>query len=156
LTPLQQAFVREFVSNPDPTIRNHATAAYKAAGGRWTTEGAARATACGLLTNPNVQHAIQVAHAQADAATLVRLVDWKTAAIQAQPVLLALVQGYLPEGRMETALDVARGQVMLGALRELMDRGFPKQWYVKIDARQALGRLLGVDPATFPDSLEDA
>jgi hypothetical protein len=154
LTPLQKAFVQEFVSNPDPTIRNHATAAYKAAGGRWTTEGAARATACGLLTKPNVQHAIQVAHTQAEAELLIRLRDWKLAAIEAQPILLNLARGLMPDGRrIETVGDAAVGHLMLGALKEILDRVYPKSLYIKIDTRQSLARLLGVPLERLPDKI---
>jgi hypothetical protein len=156
LTQLQRDFVREFVSNPDPHIRGNTTNAFKAAGGKWRTDASARASAARMLTYVNVRHAIQVAQIQADAVMLTQLVDWKTAAIEAQPHLLALIQGILPNGdRIQNRTDAAIAQVMLGALKEVMDRGFPKSLYVKVDSRLSLARLLGVSPESLPASLED-
>lgn len=155
LTPLQRAFVREYVSSKDPHVRGNATAAYLAAGAKVKTEKTAGVIASQTLGIPRVQAAVQAAHAQADAEMLLRLVDWKTAAIAAQSVLLGLTEGYLPEGRMETPLDVARGHVMVSAIKEVMDRGFPKQLYLKFDPREALAKLLGVPRERLPESWEE-
>jgi len=109
-----------------------------------------------MLTNVSVQAAIQVAHTQADAELLLRLVDWKMAAIEVQPVLLNLARGRMPDGRvMQTRDDAAVCQVVLGALREIMDRGFPKSIYLRIDAKESLARLLGVPRESLPQSLSD-
>jgi hypothetical protein len=156
LSPLQRAFVREFVSNPDPRIRCNASAAFKAAGGRWTTEASARASASILLKKVKVQHAIATAHAQAEAALLCTLRDWKAAAVAAQPDLLALARGYLPDGRLiQTTADAALGHVVLGALREILDRGFPKRLFLNFDPREALAKLLGVSQDRFPESWDE-
>jgi hypothetical protein len=152
LTPLQRAFVREFVSSDDPLVRGNATAAYRAAGGKAKTEETAAVVASQTLRILKVQRAIETAHLVAEAEAIGRLIDWKTAAIEAQPTLLALAKGYLPEGRMETPLDVARAHIMLAAIREVMDRAFPKALYVRFDARAALAKLLGVPQEAFPDN----
>jgi len=157
LTPLQRAFVREYVRSDNPFVRGHALAAYRAAGGKGKTDAAASVSASQILRNLKVQEAIDVLHIQADAELLLRLVDWKMAAIAAQPLLLNLTRGILPDGReIQTPVDAARAHVMLGAIKEVMDRGFPKSIYVKVDPRLSLARLLGVSPESLPTTLNDA
>jgi len=157
LTPLQRAFVEAFISSDDPHVRHCGTGAYLVACGGRISAASARACAARMLTNVSVQAAIQVAHTQADAELLLRLVDWKMAAIEVQPVLLNLARGRMPDGRvMQTRDDAAVCQVVLGALREIMDRGFPKSIYLRIDAKESLARLLGVPRESLPESLTDA
>jgi Terminase small subunit len=156
LTPLQRAFVREYVRSDNPFVRGHALAAYRAAGGKSKTDAAASVSASQILRKLKVQEAIDVLHIQADAELLLRLVDWKMAAIEAQPHLLALIQGILPGGdRIRNRNDAAIAQVMLGALKEVMDRGFPKSLYLRVSAKESLAKLLGVSPESLPGSLED-
>jgi len=109
-----------------------------------------------MLTKVSVQAAIETAHLQAEAELLTRLVDWKMAAIEAQPILLSLARGRMPDGRvMQTKDDAAVAQVVLGALREIMDRGFPKSIYFRVDAKESLARLLGVPIESLPTTLDD-
>jgi len=157
LTPLQRAFVEALVGSDDPHVRHNATAAYLIACGGRISAASARVCAARLLTKVSVQAAIETAHLQAEAELLTRLVDWKMAAIEAQPILLNLARGFLPEGQpIKTAVEAARAHVMLGALKEIMDRGFQKQFYLNIDARVALAQLLRVPVESLPQRLDDA
>lgn len=156
LTQLQRDFVYHYVASDDPQTRHNGMRAYQAAGGQCTTYGAVKAAASRMLAKAHVRHAIEVAHAQADAELLIRLRDWKAAAIEAQPILLNLARGYMPDGRrMLTVADAAIGHLALGAVKEIMDRGFPKSLYVKIDARQALAKILGIPVERLPDRWDD-
>src|SRR2546423_4187824 len=117
LTPLQRAFVHEFISSDDPGVRHNGQAAYLEACQGRVNAAAARASAARLLTKVNIKAAIETAHLQAEAQLLIRLVDWKTAAVEAQPILLNLARGRMPDGRvMCTKGDAAIGQVVLGEL----------------------------------------
>ena len=156
LTPLQRAFVEALVGSADAHVRHNATAAYLVACGGRISAASARVCAARLLTRVNIQAAIETAHLQAEAELLTRLVDWKMAAVETQPILLNLARGRMPDGRlMQTRDDAAVAQVVLGALREIMDRGFPKSIYLRIDAKESLARLLGVPRESLPQSLSD-
>jgi hypothetical protein len=156
LTRLQHDFVHAFVAHDDPHIRYNATAAYIAVSGACTRPEVAKAAASRVLTKPHVLAAITVLQAQTDAAVFTRLVDWKTAAAEAQPYLLNLVRGVLPDGRRMIDRDTAAvGQVVLGALKEIMDRGFPKKLCLHIDPREALAKLLGVPRESLPEHWDE-
>jgi hypothetical protein len=151
LTPLRQRFVEQYLVGPEG-VRLHATAAYQAAGGKATHASALASAASQILNNLKVQRAMQALQRAADAQIITRLVDWKVAAVAAQPWLIALSKGLLPDGRrMVDRDDAAVGQVILGSLKEIIDRGFPKNLKVTIDPREALLALIGRGAETLPD-----
>jgi hypothetical protein len=156
LTQLQRSFVQHFVASDDPQVRYNGMRAYQAAGGQCTTYGAVKAAASWMLAKPHVLTAITVLQAQTDAEVFTRLVDWRVAACEAQPYLLNLTRGILPDGRSMVDRDTAAvGMVVLSALKEVMDRGFPKKLYLHIDPREALARLLGVQRDQLPERMDD-
>jgi hypothetical protein len=81
------------------------------------------------------------------------------AAIEVQPLLLELCRGSLDGRPLATAVEIARGHLMLAAIKEVLDRGYPKQIYarlsVQLHAREALAKLLGVDQSQFPENIWD-
>src|SRR6516162_6905290 len=83
LNQRQQDFVRLYTTGPDG-IRGNATAAYKAAKYTPRNDTVAAINAAQLLRNPKVAAAIRRYHAQADAAAIATLRDWKTLAAPAQ------------------------------------------------------------------------
>src|SRR5215470_14782273 len=76
LNPRQRAFVQHYIAGADG-VRGNATAAYRAAGYTPRTDTVAAITASQLLRNPKVAAAIRRYHAQADAAAIAKLRDWK-------------------------------------------------------------------------------
>jgi hypothetical protein len=151
LTPLQQRFVDQYMAGADG-IRLSATAAYVAAGGKGKTGNTIAAEASRLLNNPKVQRALQLLRRAADAKIIAQLVDWKVAAVEAQPRLLALSKGVLPNARaMADRDDAAVGQVILGALKEIVDRGFPKNLKLTVNPREALLELIGRQDEVLPE-----
>jgi hypothetical protein len=105
LTRLQRDFAHAFVAHENPQVRLNATASYLAVNPYCTRPEVAKAAAARLLTKPHVLAAIQTLQIQADAATLTRLRDRKTAAAEVQPLLIGLAHGFLDGRPMQTALD---------------------------------------------------
>jgi hypothetical protein len=100
-------------------------------------------------------------HAQADAAAIAKLRDWKILAEPAQRRLECLARGLFP-ARTETETeeptpitsrnDAAVAQVMLSANVEILERAYPKKFVVDIsDPRAELAALIGVPVEDLPD-----
>jgi len=47
--------------------------------------------------------------------------------------------------------DAAVGQVILGSLKEILDRGFPKKLKIDVDPKEALLALIGRGNEGLPD-----
>jgi hypothetical protein len=150
LTPFQAEFVRQYTAGVEG-VRGNQSAAYKAAGGKATSPAVMAVVASQTLNNPKVFAAIQALHAQADAVILAQLISWKVAGVQAQKRLIALGNGVLPDDRaMVNRDDVAVGQVVLGAVKELLERAWPKKLRITVDPQRALAQLLGIEQGELP------
>lgn len=150
LTPFQARFVDQYTAGDDG-VYGHLSASYKAAGGKAKDPAVMAAAASHTFNNVKVQAAIQAIHAQADAAVVAQLVSWKVAGVQAQHYLIALGKGVLPDERaMANRDDAAVGQVVLGAVKELLERAWPKKLHIKVDPRRALAQLLGIEQGELP------
>jgi hypothetical protein len=154
LTLLQQRFVNEFVSGEHAGNGEHA---YCRANPRVKNGNVARASASRLLTNVNVLKAIQAAHAQANAAMIRRLKDWKLLAIACQDTIISLAQGEMPTYTVPTEhgvivkKDTAVGRIQFEAARYICEKAFPQPLRLSWDdPKQGLADVLGVPVAELP------
>lgn len=166
LNPNQQRFVAQYTAGPSG-IRGNATAAYRAAGYKPTTENAAMVSGWQLLRNPKISAAIAQIHREADAATIAQLRDWKILAPAAQQIVNSLAHGVLPLADTddpETPLvtrqrllsrDAPVGNVMLHAALAVLERAYPLKLYADVtvhDAGRVLADILGVSVDALPES----
>jgi hypothetical protein len=154
MTPLQREFVRQYTAGAEG-IRHNASAAYVAAGGKGRNANVIGVSAFHVLNNPKVQARLLAVQREADAQVIAQLVDWKVASTAAQEKLITLTDGVFPgtERRLQDRDDAAVAQVILGALKEILDRGYPKKLKVDVDPRETLAALLGVAQEALPPAL---